>query len=122
MHASFRAVLSNPAGILQAAVEAAAAVLNSAVKPVMLGGPKMWAYQACEAFEMLADKSGYAVAVMPNAKVGFSIPSLPRPSACPASEPPLPLSLPPGHVPGEPPPFHGHLLGRRVQPLLLRDR
>nr|GMD23850.1 pyruvate decarboxylase 2-like [Ipomoea batatas] len=59
--------LSNKLGT-EAAVEAAAAFLNKAVKPVMVGGPKLRAAKACEAFVELADASGYAIAVMPSGK------------------------------------------------------
>ncbi|GAB4857352.1 Pyruvate decarboxylase 3 [Ancistrocladus abbreviatus] len=59
--------ISNKLG-LEAAVEAAAAFLNKAVKPVMVGGPKLRAAKACNAFVELADACGYAVAVMPSAK------------------------------------------------------
>ncbi|CAK9139986.1 unnamed protein product [Ilex paraguariensis] len=59
--------LSNPMG-LEAAVEAAAEFLNKAVKPVMVGGPKLRVAKASEAFLELADASGYALAVMPSAK------------------------------------------------------
>ncbi|XP_006363624.1 pyruvate decarboxylase 1-like [Solanum tuberosum] len=59
--------LSNKMG-LEAAVEAAAEFLNKAVKPVIVGGPKMRFAKACDAFVKLADASGYAVAVMPSAK------------------------------------------------------
>lgn len=59
--------LSNRMG-LAAAVEAAAEFLNKAVKPVMVGGPKLRVAKACDAFVELADSSGYAVAVMPSAK------------------------------------------------------
>ncbi|XP_027069610.1 pyruvate decarboxylase 1 [Coffea arabica] len=59
--------LSNQKG-LEAAVEAAAEFLNKAVKPVMVGGPKLRVAKACEAFVELADASGYALAVMPSAK------------------------------------------------------
>ncbi|GJS23336.1 pyruvate decarboxylase 2 [Tanacetum coccineum] len=59
--------LSNKMG-LEAAVEAAAEFLNKAVKPVMVGGPKLRAAQASEAFVELADASGYALAVMPSGK------------------------------------------------------
>ncbi|XP_027115691.2 pyruvate decarboxylase 2-like [Coffea arabica] len=59
--------LSNERG-LQAAVEAAAAFLNKAVKPVMVGGPKLRVAKACDAFVELADACGYAVSVMPSAK------------------------------------------------------
>ena len=59
--------LSNQIG-LHAAVEAAAAFLSKAVKPVMVGGPKLRVARACEAFVDLANASGYALAVMPAAK------------------------------------------------------
>jgi len=68
--------LSNPAG-LEAAVEAAAAFLNKAVKPVLVGGPKLRVAKAGEAFVELADASGYAVAAMPSAK-GLVPEHLPR--------------------------------------------
>lgn len=53
---------------LEAAVEAAVEFLNKAVKPVMVGGPKLRVAKACEAFVRLADASGYAIAVMPSGK------------------------------------------------------
>lgn len=53
---------------LEAAVEATAQFLNKAVKPVMVGGPKLRVAKACHAFVELADACGYAVAVMPSAK------------------------------------------------------
>ncbi|KAK6290670.1 hypothetical protein POUND7_002211 [Theobroma cacao] len=59
--------LSNKMG-LEAAVEATAEFLNKAVKPVLVGGPKLRVAKACEAFVNLADASGYALAVMPSAK------------------------------------------------------
>ncbi|KAF1883851.1 hypothetical protein Lal_00038343 [Lupinus albus] len=59
--------LSNQLG-LEAAVEAAAAFLNKAVKPVLVGGPKLRVAKANDAFVELADASGYAFAVMPSAK------------------------------------------------------
>ncbi|KAI4305305.1 hypothetical protein L6164_028678 [Bauhinia variegata] len=59
--------LSNKQG-LDAAVDATAAFLNKAVKPVMVGGPKLRVAKACEAFSELADACGYAMAVMPSAK------------------------------------------------------
>ncbi|KAG6433754.1 hypothetical protein SASPL_105370 [Salvia splendens] len=59
--------LSNKMG-LEAAVEAAAEFLNKAVKPVMVGGPKLRVAKAGGAFVQLADASGYALAVMPSAK------------------------------------------------------
>ncbi|OWM67107.1 pyruvate decarboxylase 1-like [Punica granatum] len=59
--------LSNKMG-LEAAVEAAAEFLNKAVKPVMVGGPKLRVSNASDAFVKLADASGYPLAVMPSAK------------------------------------------------------
>ncbi|URD75051.1 Pyruvate decarboxylase isozyme [Musa troglodytarum] len=59
--------LSNQMG-LDAAVEAAAEFLNKAVKPVMVGGPKIRVAKAGKAFVELADACGYAIAVMPAAK------------------------------------------------------
>ncbi|KAG2690910.1 hypothetical protein I3843_09G208100 [Carya illinoinensis] len=58
---------SNKMG-LEAAVEAAAEFLNKAVKPVLLGGPKLRVANACDAFVELADACGYSFAVMPSAK------------------------------------------------------
>ncbi|OMP02436.1 hypothetical protein COLO4_11094 [Corchorus olitorius] len=59
--------LSNKMG-LEAAVEAAAAFLNKAVKPVMVAGPKIRVAKASKAFVELADSCGYPVAIMPSAK------------------------------------------------------
>jgi pyruvate decarboxylase len=53
---------------LEAAGEAAAEFLNKAVKPVLVGGPKLRSAHAGEAFVELADASGYALAIMPSAK------------------------------------------------------
>ncbi|KAK4741803.1 hypothetical protein SAY87_025391 [Trapa incisa] len=53
---------------LEAAVEATVAFLNNAVKPVLVGGPKLRVSKACDAFVELADACGYLVAVMPSAK------------------------------------------------------
>lgn len=53
---------------LQAAVEATAQFLNKAVKPVLVGGPKIRVAQAAKAFVELADACGYPIAVMPSAK------------------------------------------------------
>ncbi|KAK4487628.1 hypothetical protein RD792_005720 [Penstemon davidsonii] len=53
---------------LEAAVEAAAEFLNKAVKPVIIGGPKLRVPEAKEAFLELANTCGYPVAVMPSAK------------------------------------------------------
>ncbi|KAG9453527.1 hypothetical protein H6P81_006431 [Aristolochia fimbriata] len=61
--------MSNQMG-LEAAVEAAAEFLNKAVKPVLVGGPKLRVAEVGKAFAGLAEASGYAVAVLPSAK-GF---------------------------------------------------
>lgn len=53
---------------LEAAVEAAATFLNKAVKPVLIGGPKLRVAKACEAFVELADACGYPIGMMPSAK------------------------------------------------------
>jgi len=58
---------SDPAA-LAAAVEAAAARINRAVKPVLVGGVKLRSADACGGFLKLADALGCAVAVMPDAK------------------------------------------------------
>jgi len=60
---------SNPEA-LKEAVDHAAAWLNAAIKPVAVGGVKLRAAGAVEAFRQFIDASGYAVAMMPNAK-GF---------------------------------------------------
>ncbi|XP_068664134.1 pyruvate decarboxylase 1-like [Aristolochia californica] len=54
--------------VLEAAVEAAAEFLNKAVKPVIVGGPKLRVAKAQEAFVELANACGYAIAVMPSGK------------------------------------------------------
>lgn len=59
--------VSNPSE-LEAAVEAAAAFLDKAVKPVAVGGPKLRVAKATEAFVEFADASGYALSVMPAGK------------------------------------------------------
>ena len=56
--------LSNPQS-LNEAVEAAAAFLNNAVKPVLVGGSKLRVANAQQSFLDLAESSGYAVAIMP---------------------------------------------------------
>ena len=53
---------------LEAAVETALELLSKAVKPVLVGGVKLRAAHRREAFERLAKKSGFATAIMPNAK------------------------------------------------------
>lgn len=55
---------------------AAAAFLNKAVKPVLVGGVKMRAAHALAQFKELADASRFAVAVMPNAKGWAPYPTL----------------------------------------------
>ncbi|XP_038883578.1 pyruvate decarboxylase 1 [Benincasa hispida] len=59
--------ISNQWG-LDAAVEATANFLNNAVKPVIVGGPKLRVAKAQRAFVELADASGYPIAVMPSGK------------------------------------------------------
>lgn len=59
--------VSNQLG-LEAAVEATAAFLNKAVKPVIIGGPKLRVTKSRQAFVELADASGYPIAVMPSGK------------------------------------------------------
>lgn len=49
-------------------MEATSKFLNEAVKPVMVGGPRLRMANACAAFMEMADTSGYAIAVMPTAK------------------------------------------------------
>ncbi|PKA67102.1 Pyruvate decarboxylase 2 [Apostasia shenzhenica] len=53
---------------LECAVEATAEFLNKAVKPVLVGGPKLRVAMAGAAFIELADASGWPIAVMPSAK------------------------------------------------------
>lgn len=62
---------------LECAVEATAEFLNKAVKPVLVGGPKLRVAKAGKAFVELADACGYPVAVMPSAK-GLVPEHLPR--------------------------------------------
>lgn len=59
--------VSNQEG-LEAAVEATAALLNNAVKPVIVGGPKLRVAKAQKAFLEFAEASGYPIAVMPSGK------------------------------------------------------
>ena len=59
--------MSNHLG-LEAAVEATVEFLDKAVKPVLIGGPKIRVAKAGKAFEELADACGYPTAVMPSAK------------------------------------------------------
>ncbi|KAK4414601.1 Pyruvate decarboxylase 1 [Sesamum alatum] len=60
--------LSNQMGLEDRSRSQQSSFLNKAVKPVMVGGPKLRAARACDAFVQLADACGYAVAVMPSAK------------------------------------------------------
>lgn len=55
---------------LEAAVQHVADILNSAVKPVLVGGVKLRPWEAIASFQDLAEACGYATAMMPNAK-GF---------------------------------------------------
>jgi len=57
---------------LNAAVNQATAFLNAAEKPILVGGVKLRSWGAIKAFEDVANASGYAVAMMPNAKSFFS--------------------------------------------------
>lgn len=59
--------VSNQMG-LEAAVEATAEFLNKAVKPVLIGGPKLRVAKAQQAFIELADTCGYPIAIMPSGK------------------------------------------------------
>ena len=65
-----RHVESNPVA-LKAAVAAVASKLNQAVKPALVAGVKLRAFEAITSFRQLADRSEYAVAIMPNAKGMF---------------------------------------------------
>ena len=56
---------------LAAAVDAVAALLNSASSPVLVAGSKLRSHGAEAAFAGLADSCGYGVASMPNAKSFF---------------------------------------------------
>lgn len=49
-------------------MEATAAFLNKAVKPVIIGGPKLRVAKAQEAFMEFAEVSGYPIAIMPSGK------------------------------------------------------
>lgn len=53
---------------LEAAVEAAAEFLDKAVKPVLVGGPKLRVAKAQQAFVELADACGFPIAIMPAGK------------------------------------------------------
>eukprot|EP00246_Nothoceros_aenigmaticus_P002224 TRINITY_DN13033_c0_g1_i1.p1 TRINITY_DN13033_c0_g1~~TRINITY_DN13033_c0_g1_i1.p1 ORF type:complete len:573 (+),score=98.40 TRINITY_DN13033_c0_g1_i1:83-1801(+) len=53
---------------LEAATDAAAEFLSGAVKPVLVGGPKLRVAKSQKAFEDFANACGYPVAVMPSAK------------------------------------------------------
>ncbi|XP_010279075.1 PREDICTED: pyruvate decarboxylase 1-like [Nelumbo nucifera] len=53
---------------LEAAVEATADLLNKAVKPIIVGGPKLRVAKAQKAFVELVDACGYPFAAMPSGK------------------------------------------------------
>ncbi|XP_043701259.1 pyruvate decarboxylase 1 isoform X2 [Telopea speciosissima] len=59
--------VSNHMG-LEAAVEATADFLNKAVKPVIVGGPRLRFAKAQDAFVELANACGYPIAIMPSGK------------------------------------------------------
>ena len=61
---------SDPAS-LSAAVRAVAQFLESAVRPVMLAGPKLRSHGGIDTFRRLAEAVGCGVAVMPSAKSFF---------------------------------------------------
>ncbi|MEJ2752537.1 MAG: thiamine pyrophosphate-binding protein [Chloroflexota bacterium] len=69
---SFTARASSDRESLAAAVEHAAALLNAAIKPVLVAGVKLRPGRALNAFQALAESSGYGVASMPNAKGFFN--------------------------------------------------
>ncbi|KAF3621587.1 hypothetical protein T459_23255 [Capsicum annuum] len=53
---------------LEAAVEVAAELLNKEIKPVLVGGQKIWVAKACDDFVELADGCGYAVLLIRSTK------------------------------------------------------
>jgi len=53
---------------LEHAVAHASELLNAAVKPVLVAGPKIRPWQSTEQFQSLVEASGYAMANMPSAK------------------------------------------------------
>ncbi|MFN2141681.1 MAG: thiamine pyrophosphate-binding protein [Candidatus Promineifilaceae bacterium] len=69
---SFTAGASSDRESLAAAVEHAAALLNAAIKPVLVAGVKLRPGRALNAFQALAENAGYGVASMPNAKGFFN--------------------------------------------------
>ena len=56
---------------LKAAIKHVADFMNAARKPVLVAGPRIRSFDAMSAFRKLADRSGYGVACMPNAKSFF---------------------------------------------------
>jgi pyruvate decarboxylase len=67
----FHGKLGSDPQSLAEAVDHAAAMLNKALKPVAVGGAKLRMAGALEAFLQFVEASGYAVAMMPNAKSFF---------------------------------------------------
>mmetsp|Transcript_9215 Transcript_9215/g.24323 ORF Transcript_9215/g.24323 Transcript_9215/m.24323 type:complete len:614 (+) Transcript_9215:83-1924(+) len=67
----YRNVTISSEEALELAVRAAQHFWSEAVKPVIVGGPKMRSFHAINEFEMLADAAQCGVAVMPNAKGMF---------------------------------------------------
>ncbi|GAB2301204.1 Pyruvate decarboxylase 1 [Dionaea muscipula] len=59
--------MSNPTS-LEAAVEETLEFLHKAVKPVLVGGPRLRVCKAQKAFIELANACGYPIAIMPSAK------------------------------------------------------
>jgi pyruvate decarboxylase len=66
----FETPTSDPAS-LTAAVSAAAEFLAGSVRPVLLGGPRLRAFESTASFRVLAEAVGCGVAVMPSAKSFF---------------------------------------------------
>lgn len=70
--ARFDIVRGSDPDSLADAVAGAVRLLDAAVKPVLVAGVKIRPFGAANAFETLAQASGYAVASMPNAKSLFN--------------------------------------------------
>lgn len=56
---------------LKAALSHVADFLNKSTKPVLVAGPRIRSFSSMSAFQKLAERSGYGVACMPNAKSFF---------------------------------------------------
>ncbi|WP_310620080.1 thiamine pyrophosphate-binding protein [Flexibacterium corallicola] len=68
MPRQFDRICQNDEAACIAAVSHAARLLNDATKPVLLGGARLRAFNAIDAFHKLSSVSGYATAVMADAK------------------------------------------------------